>query len=220
MQLLDLLDKIRVNWQKSDAESKMYKSQVITLEKQLKDAEKANSTLNDLLLNCQSQLTHLMNSKQEIECQLDDYKRCYGNISIKRKRSRNDAEITATINTDSSDISINGNGTVKIRQHPIRKRSMSENNIGDRRERVVPSPRPYATPHHVRSTFDLRSPSKNLISWTMGQEIDRRLHRATALFSIFESCDVCTKKFGIAAQSALRCVGMLFQHFFLTLGLL
>lgn len=72
---LDLLDRVRSNWQKSEARCHEYKAELAALEKKLATAEEDNTRLTDLLLNCQSQVKHLMKSKSGVEEQLGLYKK-------------------------------------------------------------------------------------------------------------------------------------------------
>lgn len=51
-----------------------------------------------------------------------------------------------------------------------------------------------------------RSPSAIASSWTNGQQIERRTHRVVSISPIWEVCDICTKRFGLRAQNALRCI--------------
>uniref|UniRef100_A0A914QUD6 Uncharacterized protein n=1 Tax=Panagrolaimus davidi TaxID=227884 RepID=A0A914QUD6_9BILA len=58
LNLLHLLENVRVKWQKSEAEAKHYKDKLVTYEKNMKAMLDENNSLNDKLLNCQSQLSH------------------------------------------------------------------------------------------------------------------------------------------------------------------
>jgi Rac GTPase-activating protein 1 len=331
LSLLDLLEKVRFDWQKSEAECKRYKSKIVVLEKAVNEVKAKNESLNDLLRNCQSQLSHLSNTKRDVEEELSEYKHRFeqlrnvlksndqtlisegllavingtqqkrnspasrehsnfdkrntsgtgrirytideedekqetgeastiestqsdidydktaesldssfdhisgtsnrharkrrsrsqnpdgtrtivrfGNSVLKEeaeiestpsKRSRND-EIVTTIRIDPSG---KPSGTVSIRRSM--NRSMSESTLVEKKEKVLMKPKAM-TPHYAagRSTYDLRSPHAFAGSWTRGQDIERRAHRVTTFFPVFEACDVCSKRFGITAQNALKCV--------------
>ena len=89
---------------------------------------------------------------------------------------------------------------------------MSVSRIGE----LQSVPRPYSkAQYNGRSTFDLRSPANNMKSWTLGQEIERRQHRPYSVRAIFETCDVCNKKFGIVAQNACKCIGTFLDYILL-----
>uniref|UniRef100_A0A914PW48 Uncharacterized protein n=1 Tax=Panagrolaimus davidi TaxID=227884 RepID=A0A914PW48_9BILA len=74
LNLLNLLENVRVKWQKSEAEAKHYKDKLVTYEKNMKAMLDENNSLNDKLLNCQSQLSHVSECKRDVEKELADYK--------------------------------------------------------------------------------------------------------------------------------------------------
>jgi Rac GTPase-activating protein 1 len=318
LNLLNLLENVRVKWQQSEAEAKHYKDKLGTYEKNMKAMREENLSLTDKLRNCQSQLSHVSDCKRAVEEELADYKDQweklrsiikendqtfvsdgllaiinnvqrsnsvrrnvtqevttktvfeeeendevstmestqsdidydktgesldssfdhprrtsrkrrsrsqapessrttvrFGQSSIKEepelestpsKRSRNneDTEITATIRIDPSGRR-KPSANVNIRRSM--NRSMSESTLVEKKEKLALKPKPM-TPHFNagRSTYDLRSPHHIAGSWTRGQEIERRTHRVRTFIPVFEACDVCTKRFGLTAQNALKCV--------------
>uniref|UniRef100_A0AC34FDF8 Rho-GAP domain-containing protein n=1 Tax=Panagrolaimus sp. ES5 TaxID=591445 RepID=A0AC34FDF8_9BILA len=74
IELLALLESVRVKWQKSEAAANHYKQKLEISEKHLKEAVKEQNRLKDLYLNCQSQLNQVSNSKEDIEEELKGYK--------------------------------------------------------------------------------------------------------------------------------------------------
>uniref|UniRef100_A0A914YAS2 Rac GTPase-activating protein 1 n=1 Tax=Panagrolaimus superbus TaxID=310955 RepID=A0A914YAS2_9BILA len=316
LELLALLETVRVKWQQSEAAANHYKDKLITSEDNNKKLVKENERLKFELLNCQSQLDHVQSIKHDVEKELDEYKNQweklrsiikesdqsfiadgllaimnnvqrsnsvrrnvtqeiattrtqyeseevstmestqsdidydrtgdsldssfdhprrasrkrrsrsqapestrtnvrFGHSSIKEepelesapsKRSRNaddDTEITATIRIPSGRRKPSAN--INIRRSM--NRSMSESTLVEKKEKIALKPKAM-TPHYSagRSTYDLRSPHGFAGSWTRGQEIERRTHRVRTFIPVFETCDVCTKRFGITAQNALKCV--------------
>uniref|UniRef100_A0A914PT86 Rac GTPase-activating protein 1 n=1 Tax=Panagrolaimus davidi TaxID=227884 RepID=A0A914PT86_9BILA len=119
------------------------------------------------------------------------------------KRSRNieDTEVPAIVRTKKSS---------KRKPPPCilqsMKRSLSESNLIDAKDETIPIKPKAHTPHlnASKNTFDFSSPMVS--SWTYGQEIDRRTHRVKVFNTVFETCDVCTKRFGITATNSLKCV--------------
>uniref|UniRef100_A0AC34FEQ1 Rac GTPase-activating protein 1 n=1 Tax=Panagrolaimus sp. ES5 TaxID=591445 RepID=A0AC34FEQ1_9BILA len=319
LELLALLESVRVKWQQSEAAANHYKDKLITSEDNNRKLVKENERLKFELLNCQSQLDHVQSIKHDVEKELDEYKNQweklrgiikesdqsfiadgllalmnnvqrsnsvrrnvtqevtttrthfetedadevstmestqsdidydrtgdsldssfdhprrasrkrrsrsqapeasrttvrFGHSSIKEepelesapsKRSRNaeDTEITATIRIDPSG-QRKPSANVQIRRSM--NRSMSESTLVEKREKIAMKPKAM-TPHYAagRSTYDLRSPYGFAGSWTRGQDIERRTHRVRTFIPVFEACDVCTKRFGITAQNALKCV--------------
>uniref|UniRef100_A0AC35GLA4 Phorbol-ester/DAG-type domain-containing protein n=1 Tax=Panagrolaimus sp. PS1159 TaxID=55785 RepID=A0AC35GLA4_9BILA len=86
------------------------------------------------------------------------------------------------------------------------KRSLSESTLIDAKDEIIPLKPKAHTPHlnASKNTFDFSSPMVS--SWTYGQEIDRRTHRVKVFNTVFETCDVCAKRFGITATNSLKCV--------------
>uniref|UniRef100_A0A914P4S2 Rac GTPase-activating protein 1 n=1 Tax=Panagrolaimus davidi TaxID=227884 RepID=A0A914P4S2_9BILA len=75
LNLLDLLESVRVKWQKSEAETNYYKEKLAKSEENNNELKSVNERLNGKLLHCQSSLNRVSKSKDAIEDELEQYKK-------------------------------------------------------------------------------------------------------------------------------------------------
>uniref|UniRef100_A0A914P608 Uncharacterized protein n=1 Tax=Panagrolaimus davidi TaxID=227884 RepID=A0A914P608_9BILA len=75
LNLLNLLESVRVKWQKSEAETNYYKEKLAKSEENNNELKTANERLNGKLLHCQSSLNRVSQSKDAIEDELEQYKK-------------------------------------------------------------------------------------------------------------------------------------------------
>uniref|UniRef100_A0A914PL37 Rac GTPase-activating protein 1 n=1 Tax=Panagrolaimus davidi TaxID=227884 RepID=A0A914PL37_9BILA len=75
LNLLDLLESVRVKWQKSEAEKNYYKEKLAKSEENNNELKSSNERLNGKLLHCQSSLNRVSKSKDATEDELEQYKK-------------------------------------------------------------------------------------------------------------------------------------------------
>uniref|UniRef100_A0AC35EXG9 Rac GTPase-activating protein 1 n=1 Tax=Panagrolaimus sp. PS1159 TaxID=55785 RepID=A0AC35EXG9_9BILA len=75
LNLLNLLESVRVKWQKSETEKNYYKEKLAISEGNNNELQSSNERLNGKLLHCQSSLNRVSKSKDAIEDELEQYKK-------------------------------------------------------------------------------------------------------------------------------------------------
>ena len=75
LNLIDVLDHTRASWQKAEAECKLYKTKVVSLEKKASALQEEVDTLKDVLRHCRAQYSHISDAKKDVESELAEHKR-------------------------------------------------------------------------------------------------------------------------------------------------